>query len=274
MEYHEGYLTTSDDLRLLWRVWEPSTTPRATLLLIHGLGEHAGRYGHLAQAFNQAGITVRAFDLRGHGRSEGVRGHTPGTDFWLEDIDLLLGQAASHLPVFLYGHSLGGLIAGVYGLQREDLEISYILSGPAFRRAFEVPTYKTYLAKTLASLRPTFAQHSGLDPSTLSHDPAVVRAYQQDPLVHDWATAKLYVEATDAGEWALRNAGRFGQPLLIVMGEEDLLVDVDAGEQFYHDAASEDKSMRVWPGLYHEIHNETPYEPILEHMVDWVVERT
>jgi alpha-beta hydrolase superfamily lysophospholipase len=274
MEYQEDYLTTSDNLRLLWRSWETSASPRGTLLLIHGLGEHAGRYGHLAQAFNHAGFTVQAFDLRGHGRSEGVRGHTPSFDYWLEDVDLLLQQADPKLPIFLYGHSLGGLIAAVYALRRDEPEISYILSGPGFRRAFEVPAYKIFLAIVLAKLQPTFSQSSGLDPSTLSHDPAVVRAYREDPLVHDWATARLYIEATSAGEWALETADSFVDPLLLVFGAEDRLVDVEAGEHFYHHASSEDKSMRIWPGLYHEIHNETPYEPILEHMVAWVSERS
>lgn len=273
MEYNEGYLTTKDDLRLLWRCWEPARKQRGSLLLFHGLGEHTGRYDRFVQRFLSARFTVLAIDLRGHGRSEGVRGHTPSLDFWLQDIELLQQQAEPRLPVFIYGHSLGGLIAAIHGVRSENPARGYVLSAPAFRRVFFVPTYKIFLARLFANLQPEFSQHSGLNPSLLCHDQDVVRAYRNDPLVHDWATARLYTEATKAGGLALQAAPSFTHPLLLVCGEQDRLVDIRAAERFYHNAASGDKSMRIWPGLYHEIHHEPHHEPILQHMVEWVEER-
>ncbi len=266
-------ISASDGVQLYWQAWEPDGGIKATVCMVHGLGEYASRYAHVAQAFVARGIAFHAIDLRGHGKSGGKRGHTPSLDQWLNDVQLLLDRANADRPRFLYGHSLGGAIVLYFCLQSVVSLAGVIASGPSLRRSFEVPAIKIFLGKAMSNLWPSFSQHSNLDSEAISRDRSVVQAYIDDPLVHDWASARLFVEATRAGEESLARAAEFNLPLLLVCGQEDALVDVKACEEFFERAASDDKAIRILPGLYHEVHNEPEKTSVIEEVVQWVNQR-
>ena len=274
MHHKQDYLTTSDGVRLLWQAWEPETSARATVCLVHGMGEHSGRYLHVANAFTDAGLSLHAFDLRGHGLSQGPRGHTPSLEQWLDDIDLLLSRAPLELPKFIYGHSLGGLLVLSYGLDRSPGLAGVISTGPALRISAEVPPLKALLGKMMASILPTFSQPSGLIAADLSRDETVVQAYVDDPLVHDRVSSRLFVTMMGAGEASLERATDFQLPVLLIHAEADRLTDHTATEEFYAAVGSSDKTLRIWPGLFHEVHNEPEKTQVLEEMIEWISSRS
>ena len=266
-------ITASDGTQLYWQAWEPDEEITATVCSVHGLGEHSGRYDHVAEAFAAKSIAFHAFDLHGHGKSEGKRGHIPSLHQWLDDVRLLIEGSHADKPRFLYGHSLGGLIALRFGLHPSVPLRGIIASAPALRRSFEVPALKILLARGMARFLPSFSQHSGLDPEALSRDKSIVQAYIDDPLVHDWASARLFIEATRAGEESLSQASEFDLPLLLVCGQEDHLIDVTACEEFFEKITSDDKTLRILPGLFHEVHNEPEKAVVIEEIVEWVNNR-
>ncbi|NIS83153.1 MAG: alpha/beta fold hydrolase [Anaerolineales bacterium] len=274
MLHRKEFISASDGVQLFWQAWEPDRPARSVVCLLHGIGEHTGRYSHVADALVAANIAMHAIDLRGHGQSEGPRGHTPSLEQWLDDIDLMLERAGTRQGRFLYGHSLGGSLAIIHILNRFPTLSGVIASGPAFRRSFDVPAIKVFLGKLMANVWPTFSQHSGLDPRNVSRDPAVVKAYAEDPLVHDWATARLFIVATVLGEDALARAPDFHAPLLLLQASEDRLVDVGASEAFFVNAGSTDKTLRLYEDFYHEVHNEPQKDSVIEEIVQWVLNRS
>ena len=271
MQQKQDQITASDNVQLFWRAWEPDVPARATVCLVHGIGEHSGRYEHVAAAFTGAGLAFHAIDLRGHGRSEGPRGHTPSLTQWLDDIELMLSRANPEKPRFLYGHSLGGPLALCFGLHRPEKLSGVIVTGPSLRISAEVPPVKAFMGRVMANILPTFSQRSGLIAADLSHDPLVVQAYVDDPMVHDWVSSRLFVDMVAAGEEALERAADFRLPVFLIQGELDRLCDPAATEEFYAAVGSADKTMHIWPGLFHEVHNEPEKDQVLREMVEWVL---
>ena len=273
MLHKQDFLTSSDGLNLFWQAWEPAEAAHGTVCLVHGLGEHSGRYAHVAAALTAAGLSFHATDLRGHGQSEGPRGHTPSLAQWLNDIDLLLGRANPDRPRFLYGHSLGGVLVLSYGINRPSQLAGIISTGPVLRITAEVPPLKAMLGKIMAGLWPTFSQPSGLIPADLSHNQDVVQAYIDDPLVHDWISSRLFVEMVSAGQDALEKAADFQLPVLLYHAEIDRLTDREATEEFYAGIGGTDKTLHIWPNLYHEVHNEPEKDQVLAEMIEWIIAR-
>jgi acylglycerol lipase len=263
---------TEDGLRLHAQGWQPETEPRGVVCLVHGLGEHSGRYAHLAAFLNQAGYVLLASDLRGHGKSEGQRGHTPSCEVLLDDIVCFLEEAAQrypNLPRFLYGHSLGGALVIEYALRRRPQLTGVIATGTSFRLAFEPPAWKLTLAKILYSLWPTLSLSNELDRQSLSRDPKVVRAYNDDPLVHDRVSARLAMDMLQSGLWSLEHAAEFPLPLLLMHGGADRIASPQASREFA-DQAGERCTLRIWDGFYHEIHNEPEQKQVFEYLLEWL----
>ncbi len=260
---------------LFGRSW-PLEAPKGVVCLVHGLGEHSGRYAPLAAALNGAGFAVHAFDLRGHGKSGGKRGHTPSYDALLDDITCLLDDAEKKFPrapLFLYGHSLGGNLVINYILRRPVERLTgAVATGPWLRLAFEPPAYKVWLARTVGRLLPCLLQPNGLDPAMLSHDPEIVRAYVEDPLVHDRISSALFLGAYEAGLWALEHAADLPVPLLLMHGAADQLTSPKASEEFCQRAGKR-CTFRAWDGLYHEIHNEPQKEEVYRTVIAWLESR-
>ncbi len=266
-------LTTGDGLSLHKITWDSSGQPKAHFVILHGLGEHSGRYEHMAQALTSAGIVVHAIDLRGHGQSEGTRGHTPGMRAYVDDIDRLIEALTPDLPVFLYGHSLGGLIAIHYALIHQDRLKGLLASAPAIERHFEVPLYKLILGRIMSGIWPSFLQETGLDPDDLTRLEQVNQAYRDDPLVHSKASARLFTAATDGGPEALERAAELRLPSAVIQGEQDRLIVADASLKFYEQLSAQDKTWIFIPDAFHETHNEADGYQVIKQISEWVVAR-
>jgi alpha-beta hydrolase superfamily lysophospholipase len=268
----EFEMITTDGLKLWGRTREPETNTRAVVCLVHGIGEHSGRYDHVAEAFNSAGYAMLAFDLRGHGKSEGKRGHVPDYDVLMDDISLLLKRAKDRypeLPVFFYGHSLGGNIVIHHALLRRPELAGIIATAPLLRLAFTPPKWKTGLLHVMYTLRVSCAVSRGTDDTKLSHDLNVVRAYRNDPLTHDRITPNLAISMLRAGEWNLAHAAELPCPLLLMHGTDDRITSPAASREFA-DRAGSPCTVKIWEGFYHELHNESGQREVFADMLKWM----
>ncbi len=265
----------NDDVTFYMQGWEPEGKPRAIVCLIHGLGEHTGRYGHVGKALNDAGYALFGFDLRGHGQSGGSRGHIPSLDVALQDIHQFIGfqkQKFPDIPIFLYGHSLGGLFALAYTIQYSDGIKGVIVTGVALHSPLLDQKVKVVMAKVLGSLFPSMIIPTGLDPVTISRNPDVVKNYINDPLVHGKTSLGLGKTILDAVNLCFTNAKDFFLPLLVMHGKKDTLVYSSGSEEFARLVGEQnnDVTLKLWEGLYHEIHNEPEQVEVFKVMVEWM----
>jgi len=257
------------------RLWEPDDPPKAVVGLVHGLGEHSGRYGPVAERLTGAGYAVASFDLRGHGASGGRRGDTRFTETF-GDIDRLLADAAQRfpgLPRFLYGHSLGGLLVLAYTLERRPPVAGVVVTGPPLHNALREQKAKLVLVRLLAPLLPHLALPSGLDDTQISRDPDVVAAYRADPLTHDRATLGFGVDAIRASDSSLAAAATFPVPLLLLHGGADRLTYASGSRAFATAVGDDACTLIVYDGLYHEVHNEPERARVLDDVVAWLDRR-
>ncbi len=262
---------TNDGLTMLGRVWQTTGTPKGIVNLVHGLGEHTGRYAHIAEALTKIGYNLIGFDLRGHGLSEGKRGHTPDYDYIMDDVELFLEKSSeffgSDQPHFLYGHSLGGTIVLNYALRRKPALKGVISTDPALRLSFEPPKLKLIMGKVMADLMPSFSMNNALDVNALSRDAAIVKAYQDDVLVHDRLSAKLAMDLFDSGKYAMDHADEWTLPLLLMHGSEDHISSCKASEEFA-EIAGDSVTFKEWEGYSHEIHNDIGKEDVITLMIN------
>ncbi|MHB0874648.1 MAG: alpha/beta hydrolase [Anaerolineae bacterium] len=267
--------SAADGTRIVARTWQPPGAVSGIACLVHGLGEHGGRYGYVAARLCEAGLAVLAADLRGHGRSGGRRGHATGDDVLLEDVEDVIDHARARFgarPLFLYGHSLGGNIVINHLLRRRPAIAGVVVTSPLLLPGFEPPAWKLALGRLLYRVLPTLSMSSGLRTDDLSRDPAVVAAYRADPLVHDRTSARLALDFLAAGRWALEHAADLALPLLLVFGDADRICDVEAGRLFAA-AAGSSCTLVEFPGLYHEAHNEPEKAVVLDAIVTWLGRR-
>ncbi len=272
----EGYLTALDSTRLHFATWgEKEAAEDAPLVvLIHGFGEHLLRYEHVAQRLVSGGFVVVAVDVRGHGKSDGQRGHVLRFDEYMVDVDAAFTLADRIHPKgrrVLLGHSHGGLLATRYVLQESGQQPELlVLSSPFLGIAVKVPGWKAALGRSLSRFKPNFSLPTELEGSMLSTDPAVGEAYKRDALVHGEASARWFTEVQDAQADALRRAQHVKLPTLILQGGADKIVDVDATRRLSQGLGSEDKEYIEYDGLRHEIFNETKKETVLDDMQRWL----
>lgn len=273
MKHSEFKFKTFDGMQLFAQSWKPDDVQsRAVICLVHGLGEHSGRYTYVADQLTQAGYTLLSFDLRGHGQSHGPRGHTPSYEALLQDISSLLKVANKQFPqqpFFLYGHSLGGNLVLNYVLRRQLHLKGVIATGPWLRLAFEPPRFKIILAQITNYIWPSFSQKSGLDTKALSRDPEVVYACENDPLVHDHISARMFISGHKAGRWALEHASELTIPLLLMHGGDDKMAFLEASREFANKITGK-CTFKIWDGLYHEIHNEPEKEEVFKFLINWL----
>lgn len=273
MSTHMQDIMPSHDAQvdLYWQAWLPDTDPQAVIILAHGLGEHSGRYAHVAAVLNTAGYAVYALDHRGFGQSGGKRGHIDRFDLILDDLGLLIVRAAGEHPgkkLFLYGHSLGGIIVLNHALRRPAG-----LAGVIATSSGLIPTISPmlmFMARTLGNLVPNMTLSSNLDTAGLSRDPAVEAAYLSDPLVHDRTTARFGDEGLKAAVWALEQAAEMTLPFLVMHGSADKLCAPEGSREFFEKAQIEDKAHIEYAGYYHEIHNDIDNECFFEDMITWL----
>lgn len=264
-------LTAKDGLSLFSRIWATPDS-KAVIALIHGFGEHSGRYTHVADFFNKNGYAVFALDNRGHGQSGGKRGHAPTYDSYMDDIEVFLNYVTTQSagkPVFLYGHSMGGNLALNYLIRRQPALKGVIATGPWVQLAFEPKPILVTIGKLMRSIFPSFSQDSGLNQTHISKDAAVVEAYKNDPLVHGKITASASLSLLEAGEFLNNYAGEMPISTLIMHGDEDLLTSQPASEAFAK-RVSGPVTYKKWEGMYHEIHNEPQQLEVFNYTLGWL----
>jgi alpha-beta hydrolase superfamily lysophospholipase len=259
--------------RLHCKAWLPGGPPKAIVLLAHGYAEHLGRYEHVAARLTSAGYGVYAVDHWGHGSSDGEPGFVPAFSVYLDGIAALLERvktAHPDVPRILLGHSMGGLIAAACLLRWQHEFAAAVLSGPAIKAAQELPTLTIAIAKLLSRIAPRL----GVLPfngTLVSRDPQVVAAYLADPLVYKGKVgARFGAEMLAAMSEVQAQAARINLPLLILHGAEDGLAAPAGSEFLQQHVGSADKTLKIYPGLYHEIFNEPEQQKVLGDMVAWI----
>ncbi|MBN2118245.1 MAG: lysophospholipase [Anaerolineales bacterium] len=278
MKAFEAKLDGQDGTPFYVQGWEPDhTEPKALIALVHGLGEHTGRYAHVGKAMTEAGYALAGFDLRGHGKSGGARGHTPSLDAYMQDIRQFLGllkQRYPDIPHFLYGHSLGGVLTLAYAIQYGAGLKGVMVTGPGLHAALQEQKAKVAAVKLLGAFLPGVTMHSGLDPATISRDPEVVQTYLEDSLVHYNASLGFGKAGLTAIDLCFTRAREFPAPLLIMHGTGDRLAYPSGSEDFAKlvEAAGGDVTLKLWDGLYHEVHNEPEKADVFKFMIEWLDE--
>jgi len=268
--------SSTDGLTLFGRAWiSPQPKPKGIVHLVHGLGEHSGRYVHIGEALSEAGYHLMAFDLRGHGLSEGKRGYIPDYDHLLEDIQHFIHgstqQVPNNLPSFLYGHSLGGALVINYVLRRINNMVGVIVTSPLLATAFDPPKVKILAAKLMAKTFPAFTLKNGLETEALSRDQAVVKAYLDDVYVHDLLSARLGMDMLENGQDALKSASDWKLPLLLMHGTADRITSHLASQEFA-EKAGDMVDLVLWQDYYHEIHNDIGAEKVIIKIITWLDE--
>lgn len=261
-------------LRLYSRLWE-TDSPKAVLLIIHGFGEHGGRYSGMAEYFVSRGISVMAFDYRGHGLSEGKRGLILRWEEFREDVNAAVNVLTDRFPttpLFIFGHSLGGTIALDYVLSAGVPPRGLIVSAPALGTPGISPVLLT-IGRLLSSVTPKLIISTALNSDTVSRDSEVCRKYKEDPLVHDKASVRLSTELSAVQKKIFNRAENLSTPLLMTYGSEDKLAPREPIRQFFDAAGEEDKLLQIFEGAYHELHNDFIRNDVYELYTDWILER-
>jgi alpha-beta hydrolase superfamily lysophospholipase len=273
-----GALTTlrlPDGTVTFVRDWHPAegVAPRGSILLVHGLGEHSGRYGHVAQRLCALGLEVRGYDLRGHGRSGGPRGSVPRSDTLLADLRHVfheLAQRSDGTPPLLLGHSLGGTVAAMATLGGWVAPRALIMSSPAL--ALHVSPPRSAAIAIARRLIPDVALPNRLPTDKLSHDEREVAAYRSDPLVHDRITPRLYGFLAEAGAAVRRKPARLTVPTLLLAAGDDGLVDARGSRELAAALAPVTGAVHLYEDLRHELFNER--EPdrtrVLDDLAAWL----
>jgi alpha-beta hydrolase superfamily lysophospholipase len=263
-------------VRIVYDVWTPDIAPRAVVVLSHGLGEYARRYDHVAQRFGEAGLLTYALDHRGHGRSGGKRMLVRDISEYTGDFATLVGIASKENPglkIIALGHSMGGGIVFAYGVERPDNYDLMVLSAPAVAAQDLVSPLLAFAAKILGVLLPGLPAQQ-LDVDAISRDPAVVAAYNADPLVyHGKVPAGVGRALLQVGETMEQRAPALTAPLLVVHGSDDRLIPVEGSRRLVESVGSSDVELKVYPGLYHEVFNEPEQDQVLGDVVSWILNR-
>jgi alpha-beta hydrolase superfamily lysophospholipase len=265
--------TTKDNNRTLFaQCWKPETDSDTSILLIHGLGEHSGRYERWAELFVEKGYNFLSFDLRGHGKSSGKRGHAKSMQVLLNDIDFFFSKTKRLFPgtkFILYGHSMGGNLALNHIILRNHPVSALIVTSPWLKLKQEPPKALISIVNFLKKLFPALTIPNGLNAEDISHDPEVVRNYTSDPLNHNKISLKLFSEIYKGGYFVLRNVYKINTPFLLMHGTEDKITSPQASENFVMNT-SERTHLKLWEGQYHELHNELIYKEVFEYIINWL----
>jgi alpha-beta hydrolase superfamily lysophospholipase len=273
MKHQEGFFKGVRDANIYYQGWLPEGEPKAVLLIVHGLGEHSGRYGNVVNHFVPLGYAVYGIDHFGHGKSDGERVYVKRFEDYTNTLEVYFDKIRGSQPgkpIFLVGHSMGGLIGAVYLLDHQSELAGAVLSGPAVKIPSDVTPATIFVGKILSSLIPKFGLLA-LDATGVSRDPAVVQAYINDPLVHRGKmTARLAAEMLKAMQTISGQAARITLPILILQGSADRLVNPGGAQMLYDAVSSVDKEIRIYDGFYHEVFNEPEHDKVLRDVEVWL----
>jgi len=273
MQQKEGNFKGSGDFNLYWRCWLPDGQVKAIILVAHGLGEHISRYNNLANNVVPLGYAVYGLDHQGHGKSEGTRVFVERFQVYLDDLYTLFNMVSKDNPgkkMILYGHSMGGLIAVDYAVKHQQDLAGLVISAPALKPGESITAATIAMARILSAITPKLGVQA-LDSTYLSHDKAVVEAYDKDPLVYRGKiTARLGSELFTAMKAMGSQMQFITLPLLILQGSEDKLVNQDGAKTLYEKAGSKDKTLKIYEGFYHEVHNEPGNARVFADIEAWL----
>lgn len=272
---HQDYDWHLKDNKYIYaQSWVPDRKPSAIINIIHAFGEHSGRYQKWAGLFVEKGIAVLASDLIGHGKSYGKRGYVKNYQVLLDQIDLQLQKSAelfTDTPRILYGHSMGGNLVLNYAMSRDAAVSAYIASAPWLRLVNDPPAYMLLFSRILRPFFPSLTVKAGIDNTYRTHDPSVNEMLKEDLLLHRRMSLQLFHEVSGKGLYAMRNIYKINRPLLLMHGSDDRWTSHEASIELATNT-SRLTTLKIWEGLYHELHNEITYMDIFNYIIDWLAE--
>jgi len=274
MQHTTSSFKTSDGLKIHTESWLPDGEPKAVVLIVHGYAEHIGRYAHVAERLVERGYAVYGLDHRGHGSSEGLRAHFDSFHQPVNDLKQYYDQIKAQHPArktFLWAHSMGSLIGLTFALRYQDELAGMVVTGTAVDGDATQPAAMIAIGKVLSKIVPKLALIPALPASALSHDPAVVAAYDSDPLNYRGAfrigIGSLLIAA---GQNLRARARELRIPVIFMHGSDDPVVPKSGSEYMYMSASSSDKTLQIYPGLLHEVHNELEKDTVLTDALNWL----
>jgi alpha-beta hydrolase superfamily lysophospholipase len=276
---NEGIFIGESGIKIFNRRYQ-AKPEKARLVIAHGLGEHSGRYDNVVERLVPEGISIWALDHRGHGQSEGIKGHVFSFYQYIAELYRMVEIARDKMPegvkIFLLGHSLGGLIALRFVASFPKMIDGVIVSSPALGLTSDIPAAKAFAGKIMSAFFPTFGFGNDLDVSKISHDEDVVRAYMDDPLVHNRVSARWFTEFLSAMKAAGHSAPEIKIPILMQLAGDDHLTNAGTSANFFEALGSEDKTLHIYKDLYHEIYNEKKEQrkQVLDDLNEWLMKRT
>ena len=273
---HKEYDWSLENKRVFAQGWLPEGTPTAVVNLLHGLGEHSGRYARWGNLFADAGYALVVMDLFGHGRTEGKRGHVKSYQLLMDQVDLMLEKAEENfpgIPRILYGHSMGGNLAINYAISKDPPISALIASSPWLRLVIPVSGIEKVFSKVANSLAPGLRIGAkGVHAERLSHDPEHWADLRNDSLVHRLVSVRYVHDIMKMGEYALKHVYRINKPFLLMHGDADEITSYKASEEFVANT-SERTQLKIWEGLRHELHSEPEYREVFKTVLDWMKKR-
>jgi alpha-beta hydrolase superfamily lysophospholipase len=273
MKEQSGTFAGAQGIRLYTKTWLPDGEAKATLVIVHGVGEHIGRYQNLAAPLVRRGYLLAGYDQRGYGQSPGRRGYIRTWSEYRQDLAAFLTAARSLAPgrpLFIYGHSMGSLVVLDFILRDASGLSGAVISGTALDPKDAAPPHLVLAAKIISNIYPPFQMKVKLDGDGLTHDPVAARAFVEDPLVHPYRTVRWGTETLKTIKWIKAHAGQLSLPVLFVHGSQDEVVLVSGPQSFYEQVSFPDKTLIVYPGCKHEPHNEFCHAQVAEDIGNWM----
>jgi alpha-beta hydrolase superfamily lysophospholipase len=273
MQHNEGKFTGRNNFTLYYQSWLPEGVPNAVLVVVHGIAEHSGRYSNIVNYFVPRGYAVYSFDLRGHGKSDGIRSHIEHFSYYVDDLKTFynkVNEDQKNAKVFLIGHSMGSTIAIAYAIEHQSELNGLIVSGTTLKAGASINKVTILIAKILSVLMPKMGV-SALDTNLISRDKAVVDAYINDPLVYTGKLrARWGTELLKTMETLRSKMSELSLPVLIMQGTEDRISDPSSSKMLYDGVGSKDKTMKLYEGFYHEIFNDPERQLVFSDMEVWI----
>ncbi len=276
MSHAQGTFAGTGGFALFYQRWRPDGTPRTAVAIVHGIGEHCGRYANVVTGLVPRGHAVYGFDQRGHGRSPGRRGHVDSWREYRQDLHAFVRfivAQESRRPLFLFAHSMGALVALDYLPTGQEALAGAIISGAPIAPVGMAKPVLVAAARALSRVWPTFVLRSPLSADALSRDPEIVQAYRSDPLVHGAATARWGVEALEVVRRVRADPAQITLPILFIHGGADRLNAAEGVRRYFEQLGSSDKTLRIYQGTFHEPHNDLDHEQVVEDITAWLEER-
>ena len=273
MQHRTFHFEGMDGISLYAQHWRPEHRALAVIAIVHGVGEHSGRYMNVVDHMTANQCGVYGYDLRGHGRSPGPRGHI---NAWAEyRTDLLnflkmIRAQGDGCPIFLLGHSMGALIALDFILSENVGLAGAIISGAPIEPVGVANPYLIALARILSRIYPSFSINLGLDPDAISRNPSVVKSYREDPLVHGKVSARWGTESLSTVESVKLRGENIDLPILMIHGDADRINSMEGAKKFFGEIRSQDKEFLSYAAGYHEVHNDIDYQDMLSDLLDWI----